>query len=360
MELEQTVSYVLKDRGLLGQREIAGIAELRNLLLTLLGGPCQHGVLLEQTRIGYTVFRFQFEIAGQTYSLVAKLLETRHARLNQLITERCLPAIDLADCGLPLLGSVALHSGDYVWHVFNDLGNSLLDIDEPNREYILAIAKLVAQIHTDFTDHELLGLCRLYGNTLGGEFYSTSVRDALRVLRGLQMQTGNFSSAQLEIQRRLSEQLHQLLMEEAYRLQALAEIGGPETLLHGDLWPQNAVVNLQNNKLHVRLLDWDRAGVGPVSYDVSAFLSRFPLSERLWILNCFREAAQNSGWTLPSQQELNVLFCTAEYARLANSIIWPALAILEHRAQWAFEDLSRINQWFEAMEPILPSVTEST
>jgi hypothetical protein len=63
------------------------------------------------------------------------------------------------------------------------------------------------------------------------------------------------------------------------------------------------------------------------------------------------------GWQLPGLAELNFLFETAEYARFANRVIWPAIALLMDKADWAFEVLSEIDQWFEQFEPVLPRAT---
>jgi hypothetical protein len=51
---------------------------------------------------------------------------------------------------------------------------------------------------------------------------------------------------------------------------------------------------------------------------------------------------------------LNFLFETAEYARMANRIIWPAIALVQDGAAWAWESLEEINQWFEDFAPVLP------
>ena len=134
----------------------------------------------------------------------------------------------------------------------------------------------------------------------------------------------------------------------------MAELGGPETLLHGDLWTTNIFVLPTTNGLRTLLIDWDRAGVGPVSYDLSTFLLRFPTHQRLWILGLYRESIAHAGWHLPSARELNLLFETAECARYANRVIWPAIALLRERAEWGCDELAAVEQWFERLESVLP------
>lgn len=103
----------------------------------------------------------------------------------------------------------------------------------------------------------------------------------------------------------------------------------------------------------MRLIDWDGAGVGPISYDLSTLLSRFPSCDRLWILDVYRGLLGRLGWHLPSIADLNLLFATAEWARWANGVIEPALAAAEG-AEWGFDDLALLDQWCELMLPVLP------
>jgi hypothetical protein len=104
----------------------------------------------------------------------------------------------------------------------------------------------------------------------------------------------------------------------------------------------------------VRLIDWDRAGVGPVSYDLSAFLGRFPAGARGWILDLYRQALRRSGGRLPPPAELHRLFDTAERARLANCVIWRALAVREGQPEWGFQELAALEQWLGELQPVLP------
>jgi len=91
-----------------------------------------------------------------------------------------------------------------------------------------------------------------------------------------------------------------------------------------------------------------------VSYDVSTFLYRFPRRERTWILEAYGRAVGHAHWCLPPARDLNVLFETAEYARYANRVIWPAVALLQEGAAWGWEQLAEIERWFDALEPALP------
>jgi hypothetical protein len=61
-----------------------------------------------------------------------------------------------------------------------------------------------------------------------------------------------------------------------------------------------------------------------------------------------------AGWRLAPASELNVLFDTAECARYAYRMSWPASAILENGAEWGFAELTEIDRWFEALQPAIP------
>jgi predicted glycoside hydrolase/deacetylase ChbG (UPF0249 family) len=46
-------------------------------------------------------------------------------------------------------------------------------------------------------------------------------------------------------------------------------------------------------------------------------------------------------------------FETAELARCANRLIWPARAIADGDTSWGYTELADVEQWFEDMEPVL-------
>ena len=138
------------------------------------------------------------------------------------------------------------------------------------------------------------------------------------------------------------------------RAAALTKSGGPETLLHGDLWTTNTFVEPATGGPRVRFIDWDRLGVGQASYDVSTFLMRFAPEVRPGILKLYRDSIGDDGWRMPADRELNLLFETAELARYANRLIWPALALLRDQVAWGFEELAAVEEWFVALGPVLP------
>ena len=83
---------------------------------------------------------------------------------------------------------------------------------------------------------------------------------------------------------------------------------------------------------------------------------RFGPGHRHWILDAYRrETERVAGWRLPSDEDLDLLFETAEYARFSSVVRDAARAVDSVHAQWAVEQLESIDAWFEAYEPVLGS-----
>ena len=346
---------------LLDGSEQPGVAELRRRLGELLGGSAVAGRLIEQQQLPSRhprVYRLRFTVNDEVRSLVVKRLEPAIAQRNYLVTRRWLPALGLDGHGPALLGAAAEPSGQYIWHVYEDLGDWALDARDPDPARMRAAVEVIAQVHTRFAGHPLLPECRLYGGDLGMHFFESNVRDAIRSLEWLRPPRVALSSEQRALRDRLLTRLNLLLEEQPARAQALTEFGGVETLLHGDLWTTNTFVIPAAGGYRARLIDWDHAGVGPFTYDLSTFLLRFPAQSRAWILGLYGELASPSGWRLPAGRDLNLVFETAEYARFANRIIWPAVALAEEQADWGFEELAEIEGWFEDLQPVFAEITE--
>jgi Phosphotransferase enzyme family len=284
-----------------------GLPELRSSLQELLGGSAAAGRVLDQHGLKSRVYRLRFEVNGRVRSLVVKRLAPDIAQRNRLVVQRWLPAVGLSQSAPLLLGTVAERRGQCVWHIYEDLGDWALDATDPDPERVKAVVELIAQIHTRFAGHPLLPECRLYCGDLGIYFYTSNVRDAICGLEALRPPDIALSSERLALRDRLLQRMYTLLDEQPYRAQALAELGGPGTLLHGDLWTTNTLVLPTARGLQARLIDWDRAAVGPVSYDLSTFLFRFPIHHRRWILDLYSRAVGPRGWCLPSVRDLNLL-----------------------------------------------------
>ena len=338
--------------------------ELVQALADLVHDDSATGRITTDRLSGARVERVSVERAGAPQSFIVKRFSRPHiAQRNHMVANRWFPAAGLADTVPKLLRVVAERDGRRVWHVYEDLGDCMLvanhDSRTPrhrifasDRERVEPAVALIARIHARFAGHPLLAECRLYGDDFGPQFLASAVNDAIRCLEAL---LALRPVAWIELLDRLLARMRRLQRECPARIEALARWGGPETLLHGDLWPINVMVARNGGAPHARLIDWDHVGVGSVSYDLSTFLSHFPRAERTWILDRYLRAMEALGIGFAADTDWNFLFDTAEQARLAFTTVWEGLSALDHPADWAFEELALIEQWFESVEPVLPA-----
>jgi hypothetical protein len=308
--------------------------------------------LVAHERLKTDVHRLFVEVDGAERSLIVKWTDPVVARRCWLVARRWLPAVGLEDLRAPLLGVATERNGHRTWHVYDDLRGHPLSTERPVEDEVEAAVDAVARVHTSFADHPLLRECRLWGGDRGIYYYSANLRDAVIALRSLDLdRRGADASA---VRDSLLQRINRLQEQESERARALAAGGGPETLLHGDLWPTNAVVLADGGSPRVRLVDWDEAAVGPIGFDLSTFLLRFGSSHRPWILDAYRRAVDRmAGWQLPPEQELNLIFETAAQARLASLLVWSVAA--DDESDWLLERLAEMVEWLDAVEPVLPA-----
>ena len=367
------VSIVGLDR-LLAGAEPAGVDEVRALVAELLrpvpterslqpaeraARPAPRAELLEDRMIWRArVHRARFRVENEERSFILKRLPLDRAHREQLAVRQWLPRLGLETHGSPLLGVAAARQGECIWHVYADLGPHTLDKRTPEPCQVAAAVELLAQLHTRAATCAFLGECREFGVDLGLHFLATGIADAIRALEGILRLDAEVDAGQRDLCERLRQRLVGLRAEEPERTRLVAAQGGPETLLHGDLWTCNIfVLTDAATPVHVRFIDWDHAGVGYASYDLSALLLRFPPHARGTVLATYAAAIAPAGWRLPERETLNALFETAEIARLVSAVLWPALAFHASRPQWAADRLAEVDSWFEQLQPVLAGGT---
>ena len=329
-----------------------GAGDVCALLAELCPDLFAPGSQIQALRLKSRVVRVRSQVDGKVLSVVLKCLTRAVAARNALVITRWLPGIGLADAAPALLGTIKGET--YDWQVYEDLGATVLDATDPSPDAVAAAVELIASLHTRAAGATLLAECRQHLDDLGMNYFVSKVAEAVARLEALSAIEGRLTAAERTVRDRLIERLQALLETVPSRTQLMQQYGGPDTLLHGDLWTINTVVIAGPEGPKARLIDWDRVGVGPVSYDLSAFLYRFPAGERPWILKQYRSAVARAGWHLPDDAELNVLFETAECARYASRVIWPAMGLLNGTAESGHWELAQILAWFEALEPVLP------
>ena len=279
----ETLRRALSDGGQIGVDEVCALLpELCPGLFT--------GSGIQVDRLNSQVFRVKSLSNGVGTSVVVKRLTPALAERNELVIRRWLPRIGLPNATPTLVGTIGDSKGTCVWQVHEDLGSSLLDAQNPRADAVAAAVELIARLHTRAASAPILAECRRQLNDLGMPYFVSNVSQAIAGLESLHVLEETFTSAQRVVRDRLLDRLRTLHESIPLRAQLMRELGGPDTLLHGDLWTINTLVIPGSQGLEARLIDWDRAGVGPVAYDVSTFLYRFPADRRLWILSEYRNA----------------------------------------------------------------------
>lgn len=328
--------------------------ELATALETATGAPEGTIRVTAVRQLKTNVYRVAFTKGPdeRVHSFVIKSANPGLARHNQLVARRWLPLLDFCAGAARLEGSAVDRRGERIWLVYEDLGLARLDLCMADRTRVSIAIDLIAALHVRSAEHPMLPDVRAHGGDLGEAYLIANVRDAVRALAQLRAPRVALSAVQQRVRDRLLGRLQLLQDELPRRVQMLERDGGPEVLLHGDLWTTNAFVTESPDGWRARLVDWDHAGVGRVSYDLSTFLLRFPVEERSWILDRYCSAIADC-WEVPERRQLNAHLETAELARYANRAIWPAVAWLVDGADWAFEELAMVAGWFDDWRPVL-------
>jgi hypothetical protein len=325
--------------------------EVVELARHVVAGPDGQVRLLGRERLKKSVYRLMFEDRAGPTSVVVKRLSAGTAQANELVAERWLPTAGLAWACPGLRGVVHERSGPKVWHVYEDVAGSALDEGvDPAR--VVPVVELIVDLHTRFAGHPLLPECRKHGGELGIGFFTAHVTRSIDALESIGSLGQPVPPEQAELRDRMLGRVERLYAERDERASLLERGGGPDTLLHGDLWPSNALVARRADGFQATLIDWDHVGVGPVAYDLSTFLNRLAPEHRPWILGRYREAAARQSWQLPEDSTLNLLFETAECARYACNLGDAALAASQGK-RWGFPMLAEIDTWFARLQPVL-------
>jgi hypothetical protein len=254
--------------------------ELRRALSGLLRTELS-GRLRSWQQLKPRVYRLLLDVPAGARGVILKRLDPVRAERNRLVVERWLPAFGYQGTAPRLLEATADAASHDVWHLYEDLGDVTMDSASQDGELLRSAVALFAGLHTRSKGQALLAECRLFGGDLGVHFYESSAVDAVRGLAALSEVLPSGAAQEVgEVVDRLRGEAQRLLDERRWRTELIADLGGPESMLHGDLWPANVLFTEGRDRAAARLIDWDHAGVGPPSYDVSTFVSRFPPAQR--------------------------------------------------------------------------------
>ncbi|HEX6910831.1 MAG TPA: aminoglycoside phosphotransferase family protein [Longimicrobium sp.] len=309
---------------------------------------------VRELRRAARVCRVQAVAGAAAHSVIVKRLSPPRAHRSRLAAERWLPAVGLRDAAPALLGAIAPPGVAWVWHIYEDAGIATLHDRPADHSRADAAVALMAALHAGGAGHPLLPECRAEGQDFGTHHFLTRVGDARRLLEVLRTAEASLPGERSHVLDGLRAHLDALAADAPRRIRAFEQSGVPETMLHGDLWTTNVVVSGDGQRRAVRIIDWDRAGAGPATYDLSTFLLRFPPAERARLLAGYRASVGRFGWRVPQVGELNLLCDTAECGRYADRVVECAIALLQDDAEWAHDVLAEVLRWFEALAPVIP------
>jgi Phosphotransferase enzyme family len=301
------------------------------------------------------VYRLWFETATGPRAVVVKRQRPRWARANQLVATRWLPAVGLNAICPAVRGAYGEAGSAEVWQLYEYVPGEPIDRLDPDPARVNAVVDLLAEVHGRFAGHALLAECREHCDDLGIGFFTSQVARCTGVLRRIGSAGFRQPRKQRELTDRLCDRLERLSRDWHHRVDASRSADRCTTLLHGDLWTTNTLVDARNGGLQARLIDWDHAGVGPIGYDLSTFLYRFPAEHRPRILARYRRAIARHGVRLSDDSTLNLLFETAEYGRYVWCLAEAATAARRGEA-WGFEEMAEIETWFAQLETAGPAL----
>ena len=288
---------------------------------------------------------------GEPASVVMKRREPGAAHRDRLLVRRWLPAVGLAGAGPSLLATVCEQDGDAAWSVYEWLDGPSLDRIRTDTGDIDRLVDVVASMHVRFAGHPLMAEVRHYGAHLGRDAYAGQLDDAMLALSAARRDPAVRRHLADALLTDLEHAVRRAREETPALLTLLDEVGGPDTVLHGDLWPRNVVAGPG----WLRLIDWERLGVGPAIYDLSTLLLRLPSAARRSVLDRYLTRVAAAGWPLPTVDEVVLLTTALERARLATLISWRVLDLLQApaglAASWATGQLRSIWTWWHQVDP---------
>jgi hypothetical protein len=302
------------------------------------------------SRLSRRVYRLTLT-SGRPTSVVMKRLDPAAAHRDRLLVQRWLPAVGLADVGPPLLATACDPEGNAAWSIYEELDGHILDPMRPDPGEVGRLIGVVASLHVRFARDPLIAEVRHHGAHLGCGAYVGQLNDAVRALAAVRSHSGVRANLPATLLADLERAVRRAQEGTPSLLALLQSVGGPETVLHGDLWPQNVVAGPG----WLRLIDWDRLGVGPGIYDVSTLLLRLPPASRGAVIDRYLACVAAAGWPLPTVDEIVLLSRAAERARLATLITWRVLDLLQAStdvvASWAGGELRSIRRWWNQVDP---------
>lgn len=299
-------------------------------------------------RLSTGVYRLMLR-ACEPASVVVKQVDPAGAHRSRLLARRWLPAVGLADACPPLLAT--METLERSWTVHGWLDGVRLDA-VLDAGHLRRLVDLVAAVHVRSARHPHLAEIRHHCRHLGPDGLAGQLSDAAQALAVVARESARLP-ALTTVARELAALVRRERRQASPTLALVRDAGGPDTLLHGDLWPQNALAGAGG----LRLVDWERLAVGPACYDLSILLLRLPPALRRPALDRYRGQVTAAGWPRLTDRQVRDVSVAFERARLATLISWRVLDLLRSpsTAGWVVDQLGLIRTWWGQVElPLAP------
>jgi hypothetical protein len=121
----------------------------------------------------------------------------------------------------------------------------------------------------------------------------------------------------------------------------------PATIIHGEFYPSNVIVQQRSGRVRIAPIDWEIAAVGPGLLDLAALtIGKWTPDQREALARAYREAAEATpgGETLPSDFDAALEFCRLHLAVqwLGWDPEWQPPA--DHRHDWLTEAVASVER----------------
>jgi hypothetical protein len=304
--------------------------------------------VLGTRRLSGRVHRVEFTTAsGGLSSVILKDSRASRVERNRLVLTEWLPAVGLRDAGPRLLAAEKPVDVASVWAIYEDCGDNVLS-DQSGAKLIESALDLVGQIHAAFAKHPLRADIEVLGKSPGSFFFDTPEMFA-GVIVSLEDLASDGSSPVCRIVSTLSPRL-QALSRAFVSPPPFVE---PHSLIHGDLFPSNVIFEVPekgSDSPVTRLIDWDRAGLGPVTFDVAFLLSKLNPENQRVALSAYRGRMEPhfDGW--PTWHAWDSRFRTIRFGRILRSVSTYAALVRDGQEEYGVEKLTQVEGWLSGSD----------
>jgi thiamine kinase-like enzyme len=208
---------------------------------------------------------------------------------------------------------------------------------------------VIGAVHATFVDSPILDEIATHGKRRGNYFFDDleSQETVIAALEGYaRTERGMTRRTLLELTRELK-----LLVPE---FATPGPIPGPQSLLHGDLYPSNIILmdspHQGENTTVVKLIDWDRAGVGPICFDLAFIMEKRTSQERDVAWSAYRDRMECHFETWPSDREWSEQLRRVRLGRIMRAVSTYVALAENGSGEYPVMKLQQVQGWLAAVD----------